>query len=131
MNLYNLINIILIKKLVKSGKKRSCLIIINSLLILLKEESFFYGVLLRLMPPTQQYNGYNKFLSKNKYVFIHFYKSLSLALNWLIKGALIRKNRKMSLSKALYLECCDVSKKRGSAYMLRKNYLKQLINSAY
>lgn len=81
MRLHNLINIILIKRLMKSGQRRSCLTIINSFKSILRDERLFYVALLHLMIPAQQCYIANRLPSNNRYVFIHFYKSLSLAVS--------------------------------------------------
>lgn len=116
MQLSNLINIFLIKKLTKSGKKRSALTLINTFSVLIKDERLLYSALLTLLIPIKHNIKSKKTFAGTKYTFLHFSKALSIALNQLIKSALIRKRKKMSFSKALYLECHDVLKKRGLAY---------------
>lgn len=129
-SLKTLIYFLLIKKLIKSGKQCKSIKIKNNLL-LLNNNILLYAILKLIIPITFK----TKKIGHIKYqipILTHYYKSINLALIWLIKAAKIKSFNKMSFIKALYLECYDVFKKQGLAYNYKQQYIKKaLINRIF
>lgn len=126
MYIYNLIYLIFIGKLTKSGKKKSSLNIIKAFLQLPKSKKSLYIILLNLIIPIKRQNLNNKSLSYN---LIHFYMSLSSAITLLTKKSFYKETKKIPFYKLLYLECQNIEKKNSFIYNLNKNYLKKLVNN--
>lgn len=123
-----LIYFFLIKKLIKSGKQHKSLSIKNHLLLLINNNILLYAILKLIVPITFKIKkiGYIKYQIP---ILIHYYKSIKLALTWLIKAAKIKSFNKMSFIKALYLECYDVFKEQGIAYNYKQQYIKQALTN--
>ena len=129
--LNSLIYFLLIKKFIKSGKQYKSINIKKNLLLLINKNILLYAVLKLIVPITFKI----KKIGHIKYqipILIHYYKSINLALKWLIKAAKIKSFNKISFIKALYLECYDVFKKQGIAYNYKQQYIKKaLINRIF
>lgn len=123
-----LIFFLLIKKLVKSGKQHKSIHIKNHLLLLNNSNILVYAVLKLIIPITFKIKkiGYIKYQIP---ILIHYYKSINLALTWLIKAAKIKSFNKMPFVKALYLECYDVFKKQGLAFNYKQQYIKKALTN--
>ena len=130
-SLNSLIYFLLIKKFIKSGKQYKSINIKKNLLLLINKNILLYAVLKLIVPITFKI----KKIGHIKYqipILIHYYKSINLALKWLIKAAKIKSFNKISFIKALYLECYDVFKKQGIAYNYKQQYIKKaLINRIF
>lgn len=127
-----LINFILIKKLLKTGKQRNSISIKNNLLLLTYNNNLLQQAILKLLIPI---NFNVKKIGYIKYhipVLIHYYKSICLALSWLFKAAKIKSSNNTCFIKALYLECYNVLKQQGTAYNYKQQYIKKaLINRVF
>lgn len=124
-----LIYFLLIKKLIKSGKQHKSLTIKNHLLLLVNNNNILLHTILKLIVPITfkiKKIGYIKYQIP---ILIHYYKSIKLALTWLIKAAKAKSFNKMSFTKALYLECYDVFKKQGIAYNYKQQYIKKALTN--
>lgn len=130
-SLNSLIYFLLIKKLIKSGKQYKSIKIKKNLLLLTNNNILLYAILKLIVPITFKI----KKIGHIKYqipILTHYYKSINLALVWLIKAAKIKSFNKMPFVKALYLECYDVLKKQGLAYNYKQQYIKKaLINRIF
>ena len=128
-SLNSLIFFLLIKKLIKSGNQHKSLSIKKHLFLLIKNNNIFlYAILKLIVPITFKI----KKIGNIKYqipILTHYYKSINLALIWLIKAAKIKSFNKMSFVKALYLECYDVLKKQGIAYNYKQQYIKKALTN--
>lgn len=123
-----LIYFLLIKKLIKSGKQHKSLTIKNHLLLLTNNNILLHAILKLIVPITFKIKkiGYIKYQIP---ILIHYYKSIKLALTWLIKAAKAKSFNKISFTKALYLECYDVLKKQGIAYNYKQQYIKKALTN--
>lgn len=123
-----LIYFLLIKKLIKSGKQHKSLTIKNHLLLLTNNNILLHTILKLIVPITFKIKkiGYIKYQIP---ILIHYYKSIKLALTWLIKAAKAKSFNKISFTKALYLECYDVLKKQGIAYNYKQQYIKKALTN--
>lgn len=129
-SLNSLISFLLIKKLIKSGKQHKSIAINKHLLLLTKNNNnILTQAILKLIVPI---NFKIKKIGHIKYqipILTHYYKSINLALTWLIKAAKIKSSNKMSFVKALYLECYDIFKKQGIAYNYKQQYIKKALTN--
>ena len=124
-----LISFLLIKKLIKSGKQRKSMAINKHLLLLTKNNNILTKAILKLIIPV---TFKTKKIGHIKYqipILTHYYKSINLALTWIIKAAKIKSFNKMSFVRALYLECYDVFKKQGLAYNYKQQYIKKALTN--
>ena len=127
-SLNSLIYFLLIKKLIKSGKQYKSIKIKKNLLLLTNNNILLYAILKLIVPITFKI----KKIGHIKYqipILTHYYKSINLALVWLIKAAKIKSFNKMPFVKALYLECYDVLKKQGLAYNYKQQYIKKSLTN--
>lgn len=128
-SLNSLISFLLIKKLIKSGKQHKSINIKEHLILLTKNNNVLLHAILKLIVPI---NFKIKKIGHIKYqipILIHYYKSINLALAWLIKAAKIKSFNKMPFVKALYLECYDVLKKQGIAYNYKQQFIKKALTN--
>lgn len=127
--LNSLIYFLLIKKLIKSGNQYKSIYIQKYLLLLMNNNNILLYAILKLIIPIN-FNikkiGYIKYQIP---ILIHYYKSINLALIWLIKAAKKKSFNKMSIVKGLYLECYDVIKKQGLAYNYKQQYIKKALTN--
>nr|CAA73003.1 ribosomal protein S7 [Eimeria tenella] len=127
-SLNNLIYFLLIKKLIKSGNQHKSISLKKNLLLLINDKVLLYAILKLIVPITFKIKkiGYIKYQIPT---LTHYYKSINLALIWLIKAAKIKSFNKMPFIKALYLECYDVLKKQGIAYNYKQQYIKKSLTN--
>jgi len=131
-SLHTLINYMLLKKLIKSGKQSSSLTIQRNFTILMRGNNILKLAVLKLLVPVSfkiKKIGYIKYKLP---ILIHYYSSIKVALTWLFKAANSKNSNKFSFIKALYLECHNVLKEQGVAYTLKQQYIKKaLINRIF
>ncbi len=128
-SLNNLIFFLLIKKIIKSGKQHKSFNIQNNLLLFTNNNKLLLAAILKLIVPINfkiKKIGYIKYQIP---ILAHYYKSINLALKWLIKAAKIKSFNKMPFVKALYLECYDVLKKQGIAFNYKEQYIKKALTN--
>lgn len=124
----SLITLLLIKKCIKSGKQSKSISIKKHLLLLNHNNILLSAILKLIVPITFKIKklGHIKY---NIPILTHYYKSINLALRWLIKAAKIKSFNKMPFIKALYLECYDILKKQGIAYNYKQQYIKKILTN--
>ena len=123
----SLIFLLLEKKLLKSGKQHKSISLNKQLLLLTKEKNILLRAILKLITPV---TFKTKKIGHIKYqipILTHYYKSIKLAIYWLVKAARVRSFNKMPFVKAIYLECHDVIKKQGIAYTYKQQYIKKTL----
>lgn len=123
----SLISLLLVKKLIKSGKQHKSILLNKYLLLLSKKNNILIRAILKLIVPV---TFKTKKIGHIKYqipILTHYYKSIKLAIYWLFKAAKLKSFNKMSFIKAMYLECHDVLKKQGIAYNYKQQYIKKTL----
>lgn len=123
----SLISLLLIKKLLKSGKQHKSISLNKQLLLLTKGNNIVLRAILKLIMPI---TFKTKKIGHIKYqipIVTHYYKSIKLAIYWLFKAAKVKSFNKMPFIKAIYLECYDVVKKQGIAYTYKQQYVSKTL----
>lgn len=124
--LYNLI-----KKLIRSGNQHKALQI-KKFLVKIEKNRVILNAISKLLVPFSFKNKKIGHITYSIPVNIHYYKSINLALKWLIKAAKLKSHNKMSFFKAFYFECLDVIKNQGLAYNYKQQYIKKaLVNRIF
>lgn len=93
----------LIKKMTKTGKKRSALNILKRYLSLEKNRKLLPAAVLKLLFLSNKKNAAHN-------IPLHYYFSLSQVIQQLLFNVKKRGKSKMPFFKSLYLESCDVLK---------------------
>lgn len=122
----NLVYLFFIRKLIKSGKVKTSINIIRNFIKLERNERVFLKAVISLFVPLS-FKSEKKIVStyEDSYL-IHYYKPILLAITWIINSAKKRKFPKMSFYKSLYIECCDVLKKKGGAYENMERFMEKI-----
>ena len=123
----SLISLFLIKKLLKSGKQHKAISLNKQLLLLIKGNDILLRAILKLIVPI---TFKTKKIGHIKYqipILTHYYKSIKLAIYWLLKAAKVKSFNKIPLVKAIYLECYDILKKQGTAYTYKQQYIRKAL----
>ena len=127
-----LIDTILIKKLLKSGKQTKSNYILSNLDILTKKNNLFQKAILHLLVPVEFKSKKVGSITYNIPILIHYLKSIHLAVSWIIKAAKIKSINKVPMYKSLYLESIEVLKNQGLAYSYKQQHIKKaLINRIF
>ena len=77
----NMIYLILLRKLVKYGKKRSSLSVLNNFRMLSNNEKLLLQAVLKLIVPIELNKKQKTFCSGTSYKLKHYYSSINLALS--------------------------------------------------
>ena len=118
----NLILLILIKKMIKNGKKRHAIKLLKNYFLLDNEGKLLYTAILKLLSPVFSQRNVNK-------SFSHYYFSFSKVSEWLLNIVKEKNKSKLPFFKALYLENRNILKGQSKTLLYRKKYIKNILSS--